>query len=53
MAAIEALDQTVVLVTHDLRLLEGFDRVVVFEEGRIVADAAPAEATAAYLRLVG
>lgn len=52
MAAIEALDQNVILVTHDLRLLESFERVVVFEEGQIVADAAPAEAIPAYLRLV-
>lgn len=52
MAAVEALDQHVVLVTHDLRLLEGFDRVVVFEAGRVVADAPPAEAIPAYLRLV-
>ncbi|WAP67495.1 energy-coupling factor ABC transporter ATP-binding protein [Jiella pelagia] len=52
MAAIEALDQNVILVTHDLRLLESFDRVVVFEAGRVIADAAPAEAIPAYLRLV-
>ncbi|NDW05853.1 energy-coupling factor ABC transporter ATP-binding protein [Jiella pacifica] len=53
MAAVEALDQRVVLVTHDLRLLENFDRVVVFEEGGVVADAPPAEAIHAYRRLVG
>ena len=53
MAAIEALDQHVVLVTHDLSLLEAFERVLVFEAGRIVADAAPGEAIDAYLRLTG
>lgn len=53
MAAIEALDQHVVLVTHDLSLLEAFDRVLVFEAGRIVADAAPREAIDEYLRLTG
>ena len=53
MAAIEALDQHVVLVTHDLSLLEAFDRVLVFEAGRIVADAAPREAIDAYVRLTG
>lgn len=53
MAAIEALDQHVVLVTHDLSLLEAFDRVLVFEAGRVVADAPPREAIAAYVRLTG
>ncbi|ORE90276.1 ABC transporter ATP-binding protein [Aurantimonas sp. 22II-16-19i] len=53
MAALEALEQNVVLVTHDLTLLENFDRVLVFEEGRIVADAAPREAIDAYVRLTG
>lgn len=53
MTTVEALDQHVVLVTHDLRLLESFDRVIVFDEGRVVADTAPAGAIDAYLRLVG
>ena len=52
MAAVEALDQNVILVTHDLSLLESFDRVIVFEQGRIVADAAPGEAIVAYIGLV-
>ncbi|MBP0616626.1 ABC transporter ATP-binding protein [Jiella sp. KSK16Y-1] len=52
MAAVEALEQNVVLVTHDLSLVETCDRVLVFGEGRIVADAAPREAIATYLRLV-
>lgn len=52
MATVEALPQKVVLVTHDLTLLQGFDRVLVFDDGRIVEDAAPREAIAAYLRIV-
>lgn len=47
------LPQQVVLVTHDLDLLEGFDRVVVLDEGRVVADDAPAEALRAYRELIG
>ena len=35
------LDEQVVLLTHHLELLDGFDRVLVFDEGRLVADAAP------------
>jgi biotin transport system ATP-binding protein len=37
------LEQDVVVVTHDLDLLAGFDRVLVFEDGRVVADGAPGE----------
>jgi biotin transport system ATP-binding protein len=40
---IEELDQDVVVVTHDLDLLAGFDRVLVVEDGRVVADGAPGE----------
>ncbi|MCW9042903.1 MAG: ATP-binding cassette domain-containing protein [Pseudopelagicola sp.] len=47
-AALDALDQTVILVTHDLDLLVAFDRVLVFDEGRIVADETPTKALAFY-----
>ena len=40
---IDDLDQDVVVVTHHLDLLRGFDRVLVFEDGRVVADGSPAE----------
>jgi biotin transport system ATP-binding protein len=52
-AAIDALDQQVVLVTHDLESFGSFDRAVVMHEGRIVADGAPGECVAFYRRLVG
>jgi biotin transport system ATP-binding protein len=48
-----ALDQQVVMVTHDLHLLDGFDRVIVIDEGRVVADDAPHPALTAYRRIVG
>jgi biotin transport system ATP-binding protein len=47
------LPQQVVLVTHHLEQLEEFDRVLVVDGGRVVADGAPAEALAAYSALVG
>jgi biotin transport system ATP-binding protein len=49
---IAALPQQVVLVTHDLELVTDFDRVLVFDQGRIVADGAPSEAVAHYVRLM-
>jgi biotin transport system ATP-binding protein len=40
---VEELEQDVVVVTHDLDLLTDFDRVLVVEDGRVVADGAPGE----------
>jgi biotin transport system ATP-binding protein len=42
------LRQQVVLVTHDLDLLGGFERVVVIHGGRVVADDEPGPAVAYY-----
>jgi biotin transport system ATP-binding protein len=42
------LPEQVLVITHDLALIEAFDRVLVFHEGRLAADAAPAAAIAAY-----
>ncbi len=47
------LPQQVVMVTHHLDQLRGFDRVVVIEDGRVVADDAPGPALDFYRRLVG
>jgi len=47
-----ALPQQVVLVTHHLEQLEGFDRVLVVDEGRVVADGPPAATLPAYRQLV-
>jgi biotin transport system ATP-binding protein len=47
------LPQQVVLVTHHLEQLDGFDRVLVVDGGRVVADGPPARALAAYAALVG
>lgn len=47
--AIHALDQTVILASHDLDLLHDFDRVIVFDEGRVVADDVPAKAIPFYV----
>jgi biotin transport system ATP-binding protein len=47
------LPQQVVLVTHHLEQLQDFDRVLVVDGGRVVADGVPAVALAAYAALVG
>jgi biotin transport system ATP-binding protein len=46
---ITELEQDVVVVTHDLDLLTGFDRVLVVEDGRVVADGAPRETVEWYV----
>lgn len=49
---IAELPQTVVLATHHLDLLADFDRVLVFDSGRVVADGAPGESLAHYRKLM-
>lgn len=50
---VASLEHQVVLVTHHLELLEGFDRVLVFDETRLVCDAPPADAVRFYRELMG
>jgi biotin transport system ATP-binding protein len=49
---IEELEQQVVVVTHDLALLDGFDRVLVVDGGRVVTDGPPDSSVAAYRALM-
>ncbi len=49
---IDDLEQQVVVVTHQLDLLAAFDRVLVIDGGRVVEDAAPRPAIAAYRALM-
>jgi biotin transport system ATP-binding protein len=49
---IDELEQQVVVVTHQLDLLDSFDRVLVVDGGRLVEDAAPRPAIAAYRSLM-
>jgi biotin transport system ATP-binding protein len=50
---ITRLPQQVVMATHDLELLCDFDRVLVFDEARLVHDGPPAEAVKLYRELMG
>ena len=47
-----SLTQQVIVVTHDLEVLDGFDRVIVIDQGRVVADDIPPVALSAYLSLL-
>jgi biotin transport system ATP-binding protein len=47
------LPQRVVLVTHDLELLQGWQRVLVIDGGRVVADGPAAQSIGHYQSLMG
>ena len=49
MAALDALEQSIVVVSHDLELLEGVDRVLHFEDGTLVEDGNPGTVIANYV----
>jgi len=47
-----SLDQQVIVVTHDLEMLRGFDRVLCLDEGTLVYDGGPDGAIDCYLHLM-
>jgi biotin transport system ATP-binding protein len=49
---IAELPQSVVVVTHDLDLLDGFDRVLVMDAGRVVEDGPAEQSVRAYRKLM-
>ncbi|MCI4665946.1 MAG: energy-coupling factor ABC transporter ATP-binding protein [Neomegalonema sp.] len=51
MDAVARAEEQIVMASHDLDLLRGFDRVFVLEAGRLVFDGAPDAAIDAYLEL--
>jgi biotin transport system ATP-binding protein len=50
---IRTLPEDVIVITHDLDLLAGFDRVLMFDAGRIATDGTPQEVIARYRSLNG
>ncbi|MGQ4618561.1 ATP-binding cassette domain-containing protein [Nocardia sp. R7R-8] len=46
--ALDAVDQQVIVVTHQLSLLDSFERVIVIDDGAVVFDGTPGDAVAAY-----
>lgn len=45
------LPQTVITITHDFDLIADYDRAILVHEGRIAADAAPAEVVGRYIQV--
>lgn len=52
METIMELSQQVIVVTHDLGMLKDFDRVLVFDQGRVVYDSIPQKAITYYEALM-
>ncbi len=45
------LEQSLIVITHDLPLLESFDRVLLFHQGKLHIDGSPTKAISAYRTL--
>ncbi len=52
-AALDALRVPIVVVSHDLEHVRGFDRAVLMQDGAVAADGAPAAVIDAYVAAVG
>lgn len=50
--ALWELEQSIIVVSHDLELLESFDRILVFEAGNVIVDDHPAKALPYYVELM-
>lgn len=51
MSVIDGLAQSVIMVSHDLDLLDGFERVICLHRGKVFADGAPRATVDAYKAL--
>jgi len=52
MRELMSLDQQLIVVTHDLEMLRGFDRVLVIDDGALAYDGTPDDAIAFYTDLM-
>ena len=50
---IEALEEDTIVITHDLGLVEGVERLLLFHEGRLIADGKPDETIRRYHEVAG
>lgn len=51
--AIDGLSENAIVISHDLPLVENYDRVLVFHEGRIAFDGGPKAAIDRYVEIAG
>lgn len=49
---INGLQQTAIVITHDLELLRDFDRVLVFDQGKLAVDDEPCAAVKRYVEMM-
>lgn len=52
LSILQDLPQTAIVISHDLDLLDGFDRVLVLHEGCIIADGPPAGTIRHYIEIM-
>ncbi|MBP1883045.1 energy-coupling factor ABC transporter ATP-binding protein [Sinorhizobium mexicanum] len=50
---IDRLDEDTIVITHDLELVESVERLLLFHEGRLLADGKPAETIRRYHEVAG
>ena len=50
---IQAIEQPIIMVTHDMDHLQDFERVIVFEDGWVVEDCVPYDAIRHYIQAMG
>ena len=50
--AIAELDQTVITVSHDLDLIADYDRILAFEDGKVVLDGEPSDVLPKYREMM-
>ncbi len=48
-----AMDENLIVISHDLALVEGFDKVLLFSGGKLVGDGNPSDVIAQYKKLAG
>ena len=49
---LQELPQTAIVISHDLDMLDGFDRVLVLHDGRIMADGPPGSTIRRYIEIM-
>ncbi|MNL65745.1 Biotin transport ATP-binding protein BioM [compost metagenome] len=47
------MDENLIVISHDLALVEGFDRVLLFSGGKLIGDGKPNDVIAQYRTLAG